>query len=86
MKLDNKEKLIWEVSTQTQLPPVPDKDAVWDRLVQEMKIDQNNFGITKKKSSWKLWPNMGNKINIAIAYGLIFALLSPLAYNFFFTK
>ncbi len=86
MKLDNKEKLIWEVSTQTQLPPVPDKDAVWDRLVQEMKIDQNNFGITKKESSWKLWPNMGNKINIAIAYGLIFALLSPLAYNFFFTK
>ena len=86
MKLDNKEKLIWEVSTQTQLPPVPDKDAVWDRLVQEMKIDQNNFGITKKESSWKLWPNMGNKINIGIAYGLIFALLSPLAYNFFFTK
>ena len=91
MKLDSKEKLIWEVSSKTQLPPTPDKDAVWERLIQEMEMgrdeaEKSNPDKTKGRSSWLPWPNMGYKVDIAIAYGLLLVLLSPLAYNFFFTK
>ena len=41
MKLDSKEKLIWEVSKKVQLPPIPNKDIVWERLIQEIEIHQD---------------------------------------------
>ena len=48
MKLDSKEKLIWEVSSKTQLPPAPDKDAVWDRLIQDMGRDEAEINNSEK--------------------------------------
>ena len=72
MKLDKKEKLIWEVSSKITLPPVPDKEKVWERLIQEMEIHQNETMLEKsqineKTSRWVQWPNIGY---IAMAYGM----------------
>ena len=88
MKLDKKEKLIWEVSSKITLPPVPDKEKVWERLIQEMEIHQNETMLEKsqineKTSRWVQWPNIGY---IAMAYGMLLVFLSPLAFDFFLTE
>ena len=88
MKLDKKEKLIWEVSSKITLPPVPDKEKVWERLIQEMEIHQNETMLEKsqineKTSRWVQWPNIGYK---AMAYGILLVFLSPFAFDFFSTE
>jgi len=88
LKLDKKEKLIWEVSSKITLPPVPDKEKVWERLIQEMEIHQNETileksQINEKTSRWVQWPNIGY---IAMAYGMLLVFLSPLAFDFFLTE
>ena len=37
-KLDNKQKFIWDHSVHADLPPLPNKEDVWLRLVQHMEI------------------------------------------------
>ena len=89
MKLDNKEKLIWEVSKRVQLPPIPNKDIVWERLIQEIDIHQDESEkviFKKRKSDWTSWIDTLLKRRLALAYGLIILILSPLAYDAFSNK
>ena len=89
MKLDNKEKLIWEVSKKVQLPPIPNKDIVWERLIQEIEIHQDEsekIMFKKRKSHWASWIDTLLKRRLALAYGLIILILSPLVYDAFSNK
>ena len=89
MKLDSKEKLIWEVSKNVQLPPIPNKDIVWERLIQEIEIHQDEAEkvmLKKRKSFWASWIDTLLKRRLALAYGLIILILSPLAYDAFSKK
>ena len=89
MKLDSKEKLIWEVSKNVQLPPIPNKDIVWERLIQEIEIHQDEaekIMLKKRKSFWASWIDTLLKRRLALAYGLIILILSPLAYDAFSKK
>ena len=89
MKLDSKEKLIWEISKKVQLPPTPNKDIVWERLIQEIEIhqDENENFIPKKRGPyWTSWINILLKRRLPLAYGLIILMLSPLAYDAFSKK
>ena len=89
MKLDSKEKLIWEVSKKVQIPPTPNKDIVWERLIQEIEIHQNeteDFIPEKKGSYWTSWIDILLKRRLPLAYGLIILMLSPLAYDAFSKK
>ena len=89
MKLDSKEKLIWEVSKKVQLPPTPNKNIVWERLIQEIEIhqDENENFIPKKRGPyWKSWIDILPKGRLTLAYGLIILILFPLTYDAFSKK
>ena len=89
MKLDSKEKLIWEMSQKVELPPIPNKDIIWERLIQEIEMhqDKTEDSIPKKGGSyWISWIDILLKIRLPLAYGLIILMLSPLAYDAFSKK
>ena len=89
MKLDSKEKLIWEVSKKVQLPPTPNKNIVWERLIQEIEIhqDENENFIPKKRGPyWTSWIDILPKGRLTLAYGLIIIILFPLTYDAFSKK
>ena len=89
MKLDSKEKLIWEISQKVKLPPVPNKNIIWERLIQEIEIKQDkteDFIPEKRVSYWISWIDILLKIRLPLAYGLIILMLSPLAYDAFSKK
>jgi len=87
--LDSKEKLIWEMSQKVKLPPIPNKDIIWERLIQEIEIHQyktEDF-IPEKKGSYSIsWIDILLKRRLPLAYGLIILMLSPLAYDAFSKK
>ena len=82
MKLDSKEKLIWEMSQKVELPPIPNKDIIWERLIQEIEMHQDKSEdfipekgvildildrhIAKKKTAISLWTYHFNVIPISI--------------------
>ena len=89
MKLDSKEKLIWEVSQKVKLPPIPNKDIIWERLIQEIEMHQDkteDFVPEKRGSYWISWIDILLKRRPLLAYGLIILMLSPLAYDAFSKK
>jgi len=89
LKLDSKEKLIWELSQKVKLPPIPNKDIIWERLIQEIEMHQNkteDFIPEKKGSYWISWIDILLKRRLPLAYGLIILMLSPLAYDAFSEK
>ncbi len=89
MKLDNKEKLIWEMSQKVELPPIPNKDIIWERLIQEIEMHQDkseDFIPEKRGSYWTSWIEILQKRRLPLAYGLIILMLSPLAYDAFSKK
>tara|TARA_Y100001933_G_scaffold202850_1_gene204787 strand:+ start:19 stop:900 length:882 start_codon:yes stop_codon:yes gene_type:complete len=89
LKLDNKEKLIWEMSQKVKLPPAPDKDIIWERLIQEIEIHQGeteDFIPEKRGSYWTSWIDILLKRRLPLAYGLIILILSPLVYDAFSKK
>ena len=85
MKLDNTEKLIWEMSQKVKLPPIPDKDIIWERLIQEIEIHQNETEdfIPEKEVILDILDRHIAKRRLPLAYGLIILMLSPLAYDAF---
>jgi ferric-dicitrate binding protein FerR (iron transport regulator) len=89
LKLDSKEKLIWEMSQKVKQPPIPNKDTVWERLIQEIEMyqDKTEYFIPEKRVSyWISWIDILLKRRLPLAYGLIILILSPLAYDAFFKK
>ena len=89
MKLDSKEKLIWEMSQKVELPPIPNKDIIWERLIQEIEMHQDkseDFIPEKRGSYWTSWIDILLKRRLPLAYGLIILMLSPLAYDAFSKK
>ena len=89
MKLDSKEKLIWEMSQKVKLPPIPNKDIIWERLIQEIEMHQDkseDFIPIKRGSYWTSWIDILLKRRLPLAYGLIILMLSPLAYYAFSKK
>ena len=89
MKLDSKEILIWEMSQKVKLPPIPNKDIIWERLIQEIEIHQDeteDFIAEKGDSYWTSWLDLLIKRKLPLAYGLIILMLSPLAYEAFSKK
>ena len=89
MKLDSKEKLIWEISKKVQLPPNPNKNIVWERLIQEIEIHQDkneNFIPKKRGPYWTSWIDILLKGRLTLAYGLIILILFPLSYDAFSKK
>ena len=89
MKLDSKEKLIWEMSRKVKLPPIPNKDIIWERLIQEIEVHQNQTedSIPEKRGSNRTsWIDILLNRRLPLAYGLIILMLSPLAYDAFSEK
>ena len=89
MKLDSKEKLIWEMSRKVKLPPIPNKDIIWERLIQEIEVHQNQTedSIPEKRGSYRTsWIDILLNRRLPLAYGLIILMLSPLAYDAFSEK
>tara|TARA_B100000900_G_scaffold140735_1_gene119250 strand:+ start:132 stop:1013 length:882 start_codon:yes stop_codon:yes gene_type:complete len=89
LKLDSKEKLIWEMSRKVKLPPIPDKDKIWERLIQKIEMYQDktdDFTPEKGESYWISWIDILLKRRLPLAYGLIILMLSPLAYEAFSKK
>ena len=77
------------MSQKVKLPPIPDKDIIWERLIQEIEIHQNetkDFLPEKRWSYWTSWINILLKRRLPLAYGLIILMLSPLAYDAFSKK
>ena len=91
MNLDNKQKKIWEASENTEFIYVPNKNEVWERLIQQIQILENEANLKNKNQfnnslKWKLWPHINIDLNKVIAYGLIFILLLPISYNYYTTN
>ena len=77
------------MSQKVKLPPNPNKDLIWERLIQEIEINQDkteDFIPEKRSSYWISWIDILLKIRLPLAYGLIILMLSPLAYDAFSKK
>ena len=77
------------MSQKVELPPIPNKDIIWERLIQEIEMHQDkseNFIPEKRGSYWTSWIDILLKRRLPLAYGLIILMLSPLAYDAFSKK
>ena len=77
------------MSQKVKLPPAPDKDIIWERLIQEIEIHQGeteDFIPEKRGSYWTSWIDILLKRRLPLAYGLIILILSPLVYDAFSKK
>ena len=89
-KLDNKQKLIWDHSAQIDLPPLPNKEDIWLRLVQHMEISDRETGTNQDRqevnlSEQDIWTLVKPRLNYAIALGLALIFILPVAYESFTT-
>ena len=62
MNLDNDQKKIWEESKKIKFSNIPDKDEVWQRLVQQMNSINQELDVEKnehksKSNKFIAWPN-----------------------------
>jgi len=90
-KLDNKQKLIWDHSAQADLPPLPNKEDVWLRLVQHMEISDRETGIDQDRQEFTpprqdIWTLVKPRLNYVIALGLALVFILPVAYESFTTE
>ena len=77
------------MSQKVKLPPIPDKNIIWERLIQEIEMHQDkseDFIPEKRGSYWISWIDILLKRRLPLAYGLIILMLSPLAYDAFSKK
>jgi len=77
------------MSRKVKLPPIPDKDKIWERLIQKIEMYQDktdDFTPEKGESYWISWIDILLKRRLPLAYGLIILMLSPLAYDAFSKK
>ena len=74
------------MSQKVKLPPIPNKDIVWERLIQEIEMyqDKTEYFIPEKRGTyWISWIDILLKRRLPLAYVLIILMLSPLAYDAF---
>ena len=77
------------MSQKVKLPPIPNKDIIWERLIQEIEMHQDkteSFISEKRGSYWRSWIDILLKRRLPLAYGVIILMLSPLAYDAFSKK
>ena len=77
------------MSQKVKLPPIPNKDIIWERLIQEIEMHQDkteSFIPEKRGSCWISWIDILLKRRLPLACGLIILMLSPLAYDAFSKK
>ena len=77
------------MSQKVKLPPIPNKDIIWERLIQEIEMhqDKSEDFIPKIRGSYLIsWIDILLKRRLPLAYGLIILMLSPLAYDAFSKK
>ena len=77
------------MSQKVKIPPIPDKDIIWERLIQEIEIHQDeteDFIPEKRASYWRSWIDILLNRRLPLGYGLIILMLSPLAYDAFSKK
>ena len=77
------------MSQKVELPPIPNKDIIWERLIQEIEMHQDkseDFIPEKRGSYWTSWIDILLKRRLPLAYGLIILMLSPLVYDAFSKK
>ncbi len=85
MKLDKKEKAIWEASSQFKITDIPDKKMMWHRLKQSMTLQSTKTKHMSKKFKSKMpkliiWNNYKFLPSIA-AMIIIILLFSPTIFN-----
>lgn len=85
MKLDKKEKVIWETSSQFKITDIPDKKLMWHRLKQSMTLQSTETKHMSKKFKNKMpkliiWNNYKFLPSIA-AMIIIILLFSPTIFN-----
>lgn len=85
-KLDNIKKLLWECSSQIELPAPPDKEKVWIRLSQSMDISDMNIDTNQTKKpllplEYGIWASLKPSLNYAIALGLALAISLPFVFE-----
>ena len=85
MKLDKKEKVIWEASSQFKITRVPDKKLMWHRLKQSMTLQSTETEYMSEKFKNKMpkltmWNNYKFLPSIA-AVIIIVLLFSPTISN-----
>ena len=86
MKLDKKEKVIWETSSQFKITDIPDKKLMWHRLKQNIVMqntDTNNISEKFKNRMPKLiiWNNFKYFPSIASMITIILLFFSPTIFN-----
>ena len=95
MKLNSKEKLLWEVSKKTNFPSTPEKRNAWNQLVQRMKKHEGEKKVThilqgfseKIKYSLKLKPtHIYALFTVIITFFLISTLYQTSSTNIVRTK
>jgi len=86
LKLDKKEKVIWETSSQFKITDIPDKKLMWHRLKQNIVMqntDTNNISEKFKNRMPKLiiWNNYKYFPSIASMITIILLFFSPTIFN-----
>ena len=86
MKLDKKEKVIWETSSQFKITDIPDKKLMWHRLKQNIVMqntETKNISEKFKNRMPKLiiWNNFKYFPSIASMITIILLFFSPTIFN-----
>lgn len=89
--LDNKQNLIWEHSAQADLPPLPNKEEAWLRLVQHMEISDRETDTNQDRQEFTtprqdIWTLVKPRLNYVIAFGLALGFILPVTYKSFTTE
>ena len=79
MKLNKKEKVLWETSSQFKIADIPDKKLMWHRLKQSMKMQNTDTKQISEKfknkmpkliiwNNYKYFPNIVSMITIILLF------------------
>jgi len=82
-KFDKIERQIWEKSTFTEIPRVPEVHDAWSRLEQRMDISDTNLVTERTHSSFSSFPILKWKINLPkiISIALVAMVCFPIGYK-----
>ena len=80
------EKFIWDISSKTKIPDVPNKEKAWNNLIRN--IDDLRPPVIAKKSYFfqnilKFWIPPIRKPNYALFLPIILILVLPIYFNFY---
>ena len=83
------EKLIWDISSKTKIPNLPNKEKAWESLVQNMD-NLNSTKLVKKfnlfQSIINFWTPSIHRPNYTLFLPIILILALPIYFNFYQNK